>query len=472
MQTTSPHEKFTTQTTVVIFGITGDLAKRKLIPALWRLFTKGYLPNEFSVVGFARREWSDASLQALVITILTEKFDELSTEQLATFSAKFSYTQGDFNSKESYDKLASHLTAIDDKTGICSSKVFHLAVPPDLYEGIFTQLHASGLADKCADVGGWTRILVEKPFGNDWYSAEALDQKLGSLFREEQVFRVDHYMGKEAIQNILAFRFSNSLLEHLWNSTYIERVHIRLWEKLGTEGRGAFYDNVGALRDVGQNHILQMLAFVAMEDPVVLQADAIRRERAKVLGSLHLISKEEMPQTVLRAQYEGYRDEDNVNPSSQTETYFRVEAHLDNPRWKGVPFVLESGKALGEAKAEIEIVFKKKDSCLCGEGEEIHPQNTLTFRIQPQEEIAIRFFAKHPGFEMKLEPKVLSFSYGKENEESPDAYERVIFDCIAGDQTLFASTAEVLGSWKFITPIIEQWNEVPVHTYKVGWVPE
>lgn len=460
---------------VVIFGVAGDLARRKLIPALWRLFISGNLPDKFSVIGFARRDWSDKDFRKYAEDILKEKTGELSPEKIRDFTAKFSFISGDFGKEESYKELAEKLLEIDKNIGICCAKLFHLSVPPELYETIFERMNKSGLSDICAGNGGWTRILVEKPFGNDWYTAEALDQKMRTFFKENQIFRVDHYMGKESVQNILAFRFSNSFLEHLWSNQFVEKVNIRLREKIDIEGRGAFYDKVGALRDVGQNHILQMLAFVAMEDPVVFEAESIRKSRAKVLSELRLISKEEILKLAVRGQYEGYLNEQSVASGSKTETYFRVEARIENKRWTGVPFFLESGKGLGKSEVEIEVIFRKKDSCLCPPGaDEAISKNKIIFRVQPDEGIDISFWAKQPGFEMKLEQKTLSFSY-KKNENAknaPDAYERVIYDCIAGDQTLFASTEEVLASWKFITPIIENWNDLPILKYKKGWEPE
>lgn len=459
---------------IVIFGVAGDLAKRKLIPALWHLFISGNLPSKFSIIGFARKEWTDEGLRKHAEDILKEKNDAEVMVKIQDFVANFSYVSGDFGKEESYKALAEKLLDIDKNIGVCCAKLFHLSVPPEMYETIFEQMSKSGLSDICAGNGGWTRILVEKPFGNDWYTAEKLDQKMGALFREGQIFRVDHYMGKESVQNILAFRFSNSFLEHLWSSQFIEKVNIRLWEKIGIEGRGAFYDQVGALRDVGQNHMLQMLAFVAMEDPVVFEAGAIRKSRAKILSELKIISKEDMSRFVIRGQYNGYLNESSVKSDSKTETYFRVEARVENKRWAGVPFYLESGKGLGKSEVEIEVVFRKKDSCLCPPDAGEFSKNRLIFRIQPNEGIDLSFWAKRPGFKMELEQKTLSFSYKKneDDKKAPDAYERVIYDCIAGDQTLFADTDEVLASWKFITPIIENWNNLPILKYEKGWMPK
>lgn len=467
MQTTNEPLTVFPPTTIVIFGITGDLAKRKLIPALFNLYKNNHLPKNFSIVGFARSEWSDEDIQKYVKTSIQEKGFVIDEEKdTENFFKKWSHVNGDFTTLEAYTKLLAKIESIDNALGMCGDKIFHLAVPPELYETIFDNLHASGLGDLCSGVGGWTRILVEKPFGDNWDSAEKLDEKLGLLFKEEQIFRVDHYMSKEAIQNILAFRFANSLFEHLWDTRFIESVRIKLWEKNGIEGRGAFYDKNGALRDVGQNHVLQMLSFIAMEDPGVMDPKSIRRSRVRVLDALRAISPEDMIRRVSRAQYSGYLDEKNVAPNSKTETFFKIEAFVDNERWKDVPFTLESGKGMIENKTEIEIVFKGKTFCLLLPDQEVLcPQNKLTFMIQPHEGISVTFWSKKPGFGMVLEPKTLSFEYGVTKDSIPDAYERVIYDCIVGDQTLFTSTEEVLSSWKFITPIIEHFDKVPLETY-------
>lgn len=467
-------QKFKSPITIVIFGITGDLARRKLIPALWNLFINGNLPEKFFIVGFARKNWSNEDLKNYAADILKQKNADSAPEDKEKFIGSFSCISGSFEKEESYKALSDKLLEIDKNISERSEKLFYLSVPPEIHEIIFEQMRKMGLSSIPANANGWTRILVEKPFGSDWHTAEKLDKKIGLLFKEDQIFRVDHYMGKESMQNILAFRFSNSLFEHLWNNSFVEKVNIRLWESLGMEGRGAFYDGIGALRDVGQNHILQMLAFIAMEDPCIFEAGAIRRSRAKVLSELSLISKEEISKFVGRGQYWGYLEEPSVKENSKTETYFRVEAHVENERWKGVPFCLESGKGLGMSKVEIEVIFRKKNSRLCPPDAGQVYQNAILFRIQPDEGVGISFWAKRPGFDMKLDEKTLSFSREKNNnaEKAPDAYERVIFDCIAGDQTFFASAEEVLASWKFITPIIENWNDLPLEKYDKGWIPK
>lgn len=463
-----------TPTTIIIFGATGDLSRRKLLPALFDLFLKRFLPEHFRIVGFSRGDLSHEKFRLFVRGSIDAKKHNHTEEHISQFLNLAFYQQGLFNDAASYERLAEFLIKLDGEAGQCSNKLLYLAVPPAFYDTIFQNLADSGLSIPCTGGtamkrAGWTRVLVEKPFGDDIKTAQALDTKLGLLFKEEQIFRIDHYLAKETLQNILAFRFSNALFEPLWNNRYIEKVDIKFLEALGVEGRGAFYDSVGALRDVGQNHMLQMLVFLTMENPGILEAGPIRRERAKILRALEKIKKEDIPRVVRRGQYIGYRDENGVDKKSETETYFFLRAFIKNKRWNGVPFYLESGKALKEKRTEIAVTFRETP-CLCPpEGHERH-QNVLTFRIQPDEGISILFWAKHPGFQMHLEPKKLSFSYAdsEDMKKLPDAYERILYDCIRGDQTLFASTEEVEAAWKFITPILKNWKKTSLIEYEKG----
>ncbi len=451
-----------TPTIFIIFGITGDLAGRKLLPSLLSLYVKKQLPLKFAIVAFSRRSFNKEEFRDYVREHMKIKPGQYKEEDVKHFIDHMYYEQGFFDRAESYASLAFRLKTIDEGFKMCSNKLFHLSIPPTLYESIFDYLYNSGLTIPCAGDEGWTRILVEKPFGNDIETAKRLDNKLGKLFDEGQIFRIDHYLAKEALQNILAFRFTNSLFEPLWNCKHIDKIHIKLLEKIGIENRGAFYDNIGALKDVGQNHLLQMLALIAMDEHDTLDPKSIRKERAKILSQLSPITLKNVSSKVVRGQYEGYRFEHGVKEHTQTETYFRLETHIKTPRWKNVPFYLESGKCLLDTKTEIDIYFKNfKDE---------DKQNVLTFRIQPDEGIKIRFWVKVPGFDLKLEPKTLKFKYSDFTSLSilPDAYERVLYDAIIGDQTLFTSTEEVLHAWKYITSVISSWHSVPLTIYQKG----
>jgi glucose-6-phosphate 1-dehydrogenase len=452
----------TTPTIFTIFGITGDLAGRKLLPSLLNLYVKKLLPQKFAIVGFSRRPFNREEFREFIRGHMHVKPGEYHEEEIKHFLDHMYYEQGLFDNATSYANLAMRLNLLDESFDQCSNKLFHLAVAPSFYEVILEHLSNSGLTIPCGGDEGWTRVLVEKPFGSNIETAKKLDKRLGELFKEDQIFRIDHYLAKEALQNILAFRFSNTIYEPLWNHNHIEAVHIKLLEKVDVSGRGAFYDDVGALKDVGQNHILQMLALVAMEPPAQFEAHAIRKERAKLLSRLKPLSQKKLSDFIIRGQYEGYMNEKGVKRNSRTETYFRLETYVDSPRWKNVPFYLESGKALGETKSEIDIYFKNENDS--------ERQNILTFRIQPDEGIKIRFFVKTPGFGMKVEPKTLKFKYSDVShfQELPDAYERVLYDAIVGDQTLFTSTDEVMYAWKFITGIVNAWGGLPLVTYKKG----
>jgi glucose-6-phosphate 1-dehydrogenase len=441
-----------TPTTFIIFGITGDLAGRKLLPSLLNLYVKKLLPPKFAIVGFSRRPFNREEFREFIRGHMHIKPGEYHEEEIKHFLDHMYYEQGLFDNPTSYANLSMRLNLLDEGYDQCANKLFHLAVAPTFYEVILEHLSNSGLTIPCGGDEGWTRVLVEKPFGHNIETAKKLDKRLGELFKEDQIFRIDHYLAKEALQNILAFRFSNTLFEPLWNHNHIEAVHIKLLEKVGVEGRGAFYDDVGALKDVGQNHILQMLALIAMEPPQQFDAPSIRKERAKLLARLKPLPQKKLSDLIIRGQYEGYASEKGVKRNSRTETYFRLETYIDSPRWKNIPFYLESGKALAEAKSEINIYFKNEA--------DPERQNILTFRIQPDEGIKIRFFVKTPGFDMKVEPKTLKFKYSDspQFQELPDAYERVLYDAITGDQTLFTSTDEVMHAWKFITSIVSAWG--------------
>ncbi|PIP73676.1 MAG: glucose-6-phosphate dehydrogenase [Candidatus Lloydbacteria bacterium CG22_combo_CG10-13_8_21_14_all_47_15] len=462
-------------TILIIFGGTGDLARRKIIPALLDLFVKDMLPKQFRVVGFSRRSFSDQEYRAFMREAIGKKEHGHSEEMVDSFLKMVSYTAGAFDRPLDYKTLSEALIAVDTTLGQCTNKLFYLAVPPDFYDVIFDNLANSGLTIPCGgEAEGWTRVLVEKPFGSDLDTARELDMKLGLLFKEEQIFRIDHYLAKETLQNILSFRFSNELFEPLWNKDHIEKIEISMLESLGMEGRGSFYDGVGALRDVGQNHMLQMLAFATMENPGELDAAKIREKRREIFAALRPIETQDaIREQTLRARYDGYTEESGVAPDSTTETYFEVKAYIDLPRWRDVPIYLKSGKQLEKKETEIRIYFNRPVSCICPEPEQAHDhQNILTFSIQPDEGISVRFWAKKPGFGVHLEPRNLSFSYyGKEggfNEAAPEAYERVLFDCIKGDQTLFASTQELEVAWAFITPIHRGWRDEPLETYHAG----
>ncbi|MEI8327759.1 MAG: glucose-6-phosphate dehydrogenase [Candidatus Taylorbacteria bacterium] len=459
-------------TIFVILGITGDLASRKLLPALLELFTKRLLPERFSIIGFSRRSFSREEFRELIREHLNVRPGQFREEDIKHFMDHMIYEQGLFNDPVAYNRLHVRLQSIDDRWGQCSNKIFHLSVPPDLYEGILINLANSKLTTPCDDKTGWTRVLIEKPFGNDINTAKSLDKMLGKLFQEKQIFRIDHYLAKEALQNILAFRFANPMFEPMWNRNYIDKVHIKLYEKDGVSDRGAFYDPIGALKDVGQNHIVAMLALIAMNQPSSFSADKIRYERARILNSLRKIPANKVKLNVVRGQYAGYLSEKGVKPLSNTETYFRIKAEFSGARWKGVPFYLESGKALSESKAEIDIYFKKgKTSVWSKTSDPLMLSNILTFRIQPDEGIKIKFNVKTPGYGFDVEPKTLKFKYADVSsfhDAIPNDYERLIRDAFSGDQTLFASTDEIMASWRFITPILENLSTLPLKIYEKG----
>ncbi len=454
-------------TQIVILGGSGDLAKRKLIPALIDLYTHNKLPETFSIIGLARTPRTNTQYRQFISDALSKHNHNHSQKTIQDFCKHFTYIAGSFEDKESYISLKEHLEQFDKEYNVCTNKLFYLAVPPAYYKTIFTYIHDTSLATAC-DETSWARILVEKPFGSDLTTAQELDELLGTLFLEEQIFRIDHYLAKESVQNILSFRFANTLLKSPWNNTHIESVHIIMRESIDIQGRGTFYDNVGALRDVGQNHLLQLLALIAMDEPTSFTAKEIREKRAEVLQHLLPITKETVKHTVQRAQYEGYKNESGVSKETNTETFFHFIAHLNLPQWKGVPFHIEAGKALSERKVQIDIQFKDVASGPF-ETHSCHTKgNRVTLTLSPEQSMAITINSKKPGHGYQLESQTLAFTCRKDKDNEIDAYEKVLLDCILGDQTLFTTTQEVLASWSFITSILQNWDNVPLHIYKKG----
>ena len=452
------------------FGATGDLMRRKVLPALYYSYKQGELPKMFKVVGFSRREWTDEKFREYVHEVLEEHAKEkIPAEVLAPFLSVFKFQRGEFSDPTSYEGLKKTFDECDKEWGVCSNKLFYLSVAPEFYEVILKDLSDSGLADVCAPGEGWTHIIVEKPFGIDLDTAKQIDELLGTLFKEEQIYRIDHYLAKEMLQNILTFRFSNNLFELAWGNELIENIHIRVLEKIGVEKRGPFYDGVGAFRDVGQNHLLQMLALVTMEHPETFEASAIQKKRAEILESLEIIPAKEMKAATFRAQYEGYRQIEGVSPKSDTETYFKVRGSINSPKWKGVPLVIESGKRLGAPLKEIVVSFKHPMPCLCPPNGP-HHKNEIIFRMEPREEILIEFWSKKLGFTFETERREFHYMLREQSEHVPyvEEYAKLLLDCVRGDQSLFISTEEIRAMWRFTDPILAAWREgkVPLETYK------
>ncbi|MBS3957539.1 MAG: glucose-6-phosphate dehydrogenase [Clostridiales bacterium] len=455
-------------TILTVFGATGDLMARKIVPALFYLARKGVLPERFAAVGYSRRDWSDDDLRTRVSEMLAERYPDAPVADVEKFCARFTYARGTFDDLSGYGGLARHLRAIEEQWDVCANKLFYLAVPPEHYRTIFERLAESGLTEPCSDLSGWTRVLVEKPFGDDERTSRELDELLGGLFLEEQVYRIDHYLGKEMLQGIMNFRFTNNLFESSWNREAIESIEISLLESIGVEHRGRFYDGVGALRDVGQNHILQMLALIAMDQPHGRDAAAIREARTGFLRTLRPLSSDQAAHASFRAQYEGYREIEGVAADSMTETYFRMRFELSGRRWSGVPVTVEAGKRLGEPRKEIVVTFRNPPVCMCENG--THVRNRVVFRLEPTDSISITFWAKKPGFEHEVEERTLDFFlYEKaEKVQYVEEYATLLLDAIDGDQTLFVATAEVAAMWAFIDPVVRSWEEnaVPLHTYE------
>jgi glucose-6-phosphate 1-dehydrogenase len=460
-----PPEPFT----LVIFGASGDLTRRKVIPSIFDLWRDGHLPRRFAVVGYARTPmsddaWRDALRQGVAEFSRAGTGDDAAW---ADFASRLAYLTGGYDDLAGFRRLGEHLDAGAADGTLAPNRLFYLATPPGTFGSIVRSLGASGLARPDADGGPWARVIIEKPFGHDLADARRLSAEVHRAFAEHQIFRIDHYLGKETVQNILVLRFANAIFDPLWNQKYVDHVQVTVAEREGVGTRGSYYDASGALRDMVQNHMVHLVSLVAMEPPVSLEADAIRDEKVKVLQALRPVPADGAPGRVVRAQYAagtvdgrpvpGYRDEPGVPGDSRTETFVALKLFIDNWRWSGVPFYLRTGKRLPVRITEIDIHFKPIPQVLFGEPPygPLQP-NVLAIRIQPNDGITMRFQVKVPGAAMHLEPYQMDFGYAEAfRAGSPDAYERLILDAALGDPTRFTRTDEVEEAWAFVQPILD-----------------
>ena len=468
----------------VIFGASGDLTKRKLVPALYALFVQKMLPEKFVLLGASRSDLSDNDFRDRMKEAII-KFKEIDDEsQIDQFVKKLFYTSISFDDEIHYKKLLDRIKSLREEFGINGNTIFYLSTPPSVYGVIPQKLTSVGL-NKQDD--GWKRLIIEKPFGYDLKSALKLKDELLKDWEEEQIFRIDHYLGKETVQNLLVTRFSNGIFEPLWNRNYIHHVEVTSAESIGVEKRGGYYESSGALRDMVQNHLLQVVGLTAMESPSSLEPIAIRNEILKVFQSLRPIKKEDVKNVAIRGQYLsskikgesalGYREEEGVNPESVTETFAALKFYIDNWRWGGVPFYVRTGKRLPTRVTEVVIHFKPTPHFLFAKDEMHNACNQLIIRIQPDEGILLKFGMKTPGAGFDVQNVNMDFHYSDLSDQRiPSAYERLLHDTMKGDATLFARTEEVLEAWKFLTPVIECWKDdkdVPLFGYPAGtWGPE
>ncbi len=470
---------------IVIFGASGDLTHRKLIPALFDVFRAGLLNKHFAVLGFSRSQLTDDDFRRTAHEGLEHYTTGAADDnQWDEFSNQLHYMSGQFDDPASYELLCQRLEKIDAGHGTQGNRIFYLATPPELFKVITARLGEANLHRR-HDEKAFVRLVIEKPFGVNLETAQELNQSVQSVFRESQVFRIDHYLGKETVQNILAFRLANGIFEPIWNRNFVDHVQLTVAETVGVERRGGYYDQIGAFRDVLENHMLQLLSIVAMEPPVVFEAEPVRDEKLKVIKALRRIPPEQTGEFTLRGQYtagnvdnqavSSYRGEEKVAPDSWTETFVVMRVQIDNWRWAGTPFYLRHGKRLPKRATEIAIQFKRAPQMFFP-GEERLEANVLAMRIQPDEGISLRFGAKRPGPTMQLQEVDMNFLYGSsfgENRAS-DAYERLLLDAMLGDRTLFTRTDEVEQAWKWAEDVQEGWADRPnnVHFYPAGsWGP-
>jgi glucose-6-phosphate 1-dehydrogenase len=455
---------------VVIFGASGDLTKRKLLPALYHLEQSNLLPKDFAVVGVARRDLSKTFASDMKDGILKGGGVDEKEDKLQKFVDRIDYFATEFDNDEGFEKLKAHLAELDTKFNTKGNRLFYLAVAPEFFADITARLGKHGMTGgtRSSDNKGWVRVIIEKPFGTDLESAKKLNDSVNSVLHEDQIFRIDHYLGKETVQNILVFRFGNGIFEPTWNRNYIDNVQITAAESIGIEGRGPFYEAAGALRDVLQNHVMEVLSFVAMEPPDSFEANAVRFEKLKVWRAIEPIPLEDTargqygPGTVDGQKVVGYRQEERVSPESQTETYAAMKLNIENWRWAGVPFYIRAAKRLEKRETEVVITFRQPPLHLfksSGKGAEQMQPNVLTLRIQPDDGISLKFGAKLPGPTTNVAQVEMNFSYADAfGKSSANGYERLLLDAMLGDGTLFAEREGVETTWALMTPILEAWK--------------
>lgn len=471
-------------TSFTVFGASGDLAFRKLYPSIYELYRRDLMSHNFYVLGCGRSEYTHSAFQAEVEEKLRQSLDAFDESKLKSFVKHFHYVSGSYEDDAFYQRICENLIELDEKFHVTGTRIFYLSVPPFLYESIAEKI--GGLKLQCPGVSGHlqeVRLVVEKPFGHDLKSAQHLDDILHRHFSESQIYRIDHYLGKETVQNLFIFRFANSIFEPLWNRNFIDNIQITVSEKVGVEHRAGYYDQSGALRDMFQNHLLQMLSLVAMEPPVSFAADRIRDEKVKLLRSVRPVSKNDVCRYYIRGRYVegevdgepavGYLQEPGVPQHSTTETYVAGKLFIDNWRWKDIPFYLRTGKCLQQKLTEIAITFKTvPHSMFQIEGLGDLPANVLRFQIQPQEGMYLSLEAKRPGSKICMSTLEMAVDYQEVfGIKMPEAYQRLLLDCMLGDQTLFTRHDSIIASWELLMPVLEAWKDVnahPLHPYSAG----